>query len=61
MIDTFKRETERNWIVSVHSDLGLIANGSDSGLIVFNLERERIPFSAQGNNLFYAHKRVLKH
>ncbi len=60
-MDTFKRDNDRFWILSVHPNQNLIAGGSDSGMIVFNLVRERIPYQVVGNSLYYVFKKQLKH
>mmetsp|Transcript_33418 Transcript_33418/g.30415 ORF Transcript_33418/g.30415 Transcript_33418/m.30415 type:complete len:122 (-) Transcript_33418:2822-3187(-) len=36
-IDTFRKDADRFWILSVHPELNYIAAGSDSGLTVFTL------------------------
>jgi coatomer protein complex subunit alpha (xenin) len=61
-IDTFRRDNDRFWILAVHPELHYIAAGSDSGLIVFNLQTERVPGVMVGNNdLFMVHKKQLIH
>jgi len=44
-VQTFRRESDRFWIMACHRDQNLIAAGHDGGMIVFKLERER-PASA---------------
>eukprot|EP00587_Corethron_hystrix_P000871 CAMPEP_0113310126 /NCGR_PEP_ID=MMETSP0010_2-20120614/7895_1 /TAXON_ID=216773 ORGANISM="Corethron hystrix, Strain 308" /NCGR_SAMPLE_ID=MMETSP0010_2 /ASSEMBLY_ACC=CAM_ASM_000155 /LENGTH=1128 /DNA_ID=CAMNT_0000165517 /DNA_START=777 /DNA_END=4163 /DNA_ORIENTATION=+ /assembly_acc=CAM_ASM_000155 len=40
-VQTFRRESDRFWIMACHRDQNLIAAGHDGGMIVFKLERER--------------------
>ncbi|PKU81497.1 coatomer subunit alpha-1 [Dendrobium catenatum] len=59
-IQTFRREHDRFWILSVHPEMNLLAAGHDSGMIVFKLERERPAFSVSGNSLYYVKDRFLR-
>jgi coatomer protein complex subunit alpha (xenin) len=59
-VQTFRRETDRFWILAAHSDQNLLAAGHDSGMIVFKLERERPPFDVHGNTMFYVKDRYLR-
>ena len=43
---TFRRDTDRYWILDAHPSLNLLAAGHDSGLVVFKLNRERPPYDA---------------
>ena len=43
---TFRRDTDRYWILDAHPALNLLAAGHDSGLVVFKLNRERPPYDA---------------
>ncbi|KAK9723294.1 hypothetical protein K7432_002041 [Basidiobolus ranarum] len=54
LLQTFRREHDRFWILCAHPELNLFAAGHDSGLIVFKLERERPAYSTHQNSLFYA-------
>ena len=40
-VQTFRRESDRFWILAAHKSQNLLAAGHDSGMIVFKLERER--------------------
>jgi len=40
-VQTFRRESDRFWILAAHKTQNLLAAGHDSGMIVFKLERER--------------------
>lgn len=59
-VQTFRRETDRFWVLAVHSDQNLLAAGHDSGMTVFKLERERPAFDIQGNTCFYVKERYLR-
>ncbi|EDV25681.1 uncharacterized protein TRIADDRAFT_24616 [Trichoplax adhaerens] len=59
-IQTFRRETDRFWVVTSHPSLNLFAAGHDGGLIVFKLERERPPYVVHGNMLYYVKDRYLR-
>jgi len=62
-IDTFSRDTGRNWILASHPQINYLATGSDSGFAVFTLQSERIPaiLTPNQNDLFYVHKKQLIH
>ena len=59
-VQTFRREHDRFWIMSVHPEINLIAAGHDSGMIVFKLERERPAYTVHGNTLYYVKDRYLR-
>ncbi|XP_057975829.1 coatomer subunit alpha-2-like [Malania oleifera] len=59
-VQTFRREHDRFWILSVHPEMNLLAAGHDSGMIVFKLERERPAFSVSGDVLYYIKDRYLR-
>jgi len=51
---TFRREHDRFWVLSIHKDANLVAAGHDTGLVVFKLEKERPAYTIAGKgNLFY--------
>lgn len=50
---TFRRETERYWMLAVHPTLGMFAAGHDGGLQLFKLERERPPQLVLDESLFF--------
>ncbi|SNX86292.1 probable COP1 - coatomer complex alpha chain of secretory pathway vesicles [Melanopsichium pennsylvanicum] len=52
-VQTFRRESDRFWVLTAHPTLNLFAAGHDNGLIVFKLERERPAFSVHQNTLYY--------
>lgn len=62
-IDTFKKDADRYWVLALHNDLNYLAAGSDSGLTVFTLQSERIPFVVTNNtaDIFYVYKKQLMH
>ncbi|ORX97825.1 Coatomer, alpha subunit [Basidiobolus meristosporus CBS 931.73] len=53
LVQTFRREHDRFWILCAHPELNLFAAGHDNGLIVFKLERERPAYSIHQNSLFF--------
>ncbi|CAO2834625.1 unnamed protein product [Amaranthus hypochondriacus] len=59
-LQTFRREHDRFWILTVHPEMNLLAAGHDSGMIVFKLERERPAFSVSGNLVYYVRDRFLR-
>ncbi|GAA5816668.1 hypothetical protein MFLAVUS_010198 [Mucor flavus] len=58
-VSTFKRDTDRFWVLTAHPELNLFAAGHDNGLIVFKLDRERPAYHVSGMQLFYLDKKVL--
>ncbi len=52
-MQTFRRETDRFWVMAAHPHLNLFAAGHDSGMIVFKLERERPAYAVHANTLYY--------
>lgn len=52
LLHTFKRESDRFWVLSCHTGSNLIAAGHDSGMVVFKLDRER-PLCAAGGPAVY--------
>ncbi|KAA8491996.1 Coatomer subunit alpha [Porphyridium purpureum] len=57
---TFRRDSDRFWILAVHPTLNLIASGHDSGMLVFKLERERPAFNALSDRLIYVKDRYAR-
>lgn len=57
-IETFKRDNDRFWVLSVHPENLTFASGCDTGFLVFSLFKEGIPLAlTDSNNLFYAHRK----
>lgn len=52
-MQTFRRESDRFWVLAAHPNLNLFAAGHDSGMIVFKLERERPAYAVHNNTLYY--------
>ncbi|CAF5034021.1 unnamed protein product, partial [Rotaria magnacalcarata] len=52
-INTFRRENDRFWILTIHPTLNLFAAGHDNGMLVFKLERERPVYAVVGNLVYY--------
>jgi coatomer subunit alpha len=59
-VQTFRRESDRFWILAAHPEQNLLAAGHDSGMSVFKLERERPAFDVVGNKCFYIKERYLR-
>ncbi|EPQ26336.1 uncharacterized protein PFL1_05984 [Pseudozyma flocculosa PF-1] len=59
-VQTFRRESDRFWVLTAHPTLNLFAAGHDNGLIVFKLERERPAFALHQNNLFYVRDKQVR-
>ena len=59
-VQTFRRETDRFWILAAHPEQNLLAAGHDSGMTVFKLERERPAFDTQGMKCYYVKDRYLR-
>lgn len=59
-IQTFRRDTDRYWILAAHPEQNLLAAGHDSGMTVFKLERERPAYDVVGNKCFYIKDRYLR-
>ncbi|CAF4864256.1 unnamed protein product, partial [Rotaria sp. Silwood1] len=59
-INTFRRENDRFWILTIHPTLNLFAAGHDNGMIVFKLERERPVYAVVGNLVYYVKDKYLR-
>eukprot|EP00602_Paraphysomonas_sp_CaronLab_P003921 CAMPEP_0185017118 /NCGR_PEP_ID=MMETSP1103-20130426/76_1 /TAXON_ID=36769 /ORGANISM="Paraphysomonas bandaiensis, Strain Caron Lab Isolate" /LENGTH=1209 /DNA_ID=CAMNT_0027546379 /DNA_START=137 /DNA_END=3767 /DNA_ORIENTATION=- len=60
-VQTFRRETDRFWILAAHAEQNLLAAGHDSGMTVFKLERERPAFYSNGaTRCLYVKDRYLR-
>ncbi|CAN8076168.1 unnamed protein product, partial [Agarophyton chilense] len=59
-LHTFRRDSDRFWILAVHPTINLIAAGHDSGMLVFKLERERPAYQATEQSLLYTKDRFLR-
>lgn len=59
-LHTFRRETDRFWIMTAHPTINLLAAGHDSGLLVFKLQRERPAYHSTDQNLVYVKDRFLR-
>ena len=56
MVQSFKRENDRFWVIAAHPEINLFAAGHDNGVMVFKLERERPAAATYQNQLFYVTK-----
>uniref|UniRef100_A0A7S2ZU57 Coatomer subunit alpha n=3 Tax=Rhodosorus marinus TaxID=101924 RepID=A0A7S2ZU57_9RHOD len=59
-LHTFRKESDRFWILAVHPTTNLIAAGHDTGMIVFKLQRERPPFATNEGNLFFVKESYIR-
>jgi len=59
-VQTFRRESDRFWVLAAHPNLNLFAAGHDSGMVVFKLERERPAYAVHANTLYYVKDRYLR-
>jgi len=59
-VQTFRREGDRFWILTVHPNVNLLAAGHDSGMLVFKLERERPAYATHAGSLYFVKDRFLK-
>lgn len=59
-IQSFRRDSERFWILACHPELNLFAAGHDAGMIVFKLERERPAYAVHQNLLFYVRDKHIR-
>lgn len=55
-VQSFKRESDRFWVIAAHPEINLFAAGHDNGVMVFKLERERPAMAVYQNTLFYITK-----
>ncbi|KAI9884926.1 MAG: hypothetical protein M1823_003273 [Watsoniomyces obsoletus] len=55
-VQSFKRESDRFWVIAAHPEINLFAAGHDNGVMVFKLERERPASTVYQNQLFYLSK-----
>lgn len=55
-VQSFRRDTDRFWVIAAHPEINLFAAGHDSGVMVFKLERERPASAIYQNQLFYITK-----
>jgi coatomer subunit alpha len=60
VINTFRRENDRFWILTIHPTLNLFAAGHDNGMVVFKLERERPVYAVVGNLVYYVKDKYLR-
>ncbi|KAG1700924.1 Coatomer subunit alpha [Nymphon striatum] len=59
-LHTFRRESDRFWVVTAHPTLNIFAAGHDGGMVIFKLERERPPIAFHNNLLYYCSDRYLR-
>lgn len=59
-INTYKKEEDRFWVLAGHPSLNFVAAGSDSGLMIFKLEKERVPAALYKNFFYIARNKQLR-
>lgn len=60
LLESYRRESDRFWILATHPSQNKLAAGHDTGMVVFKLERERPAFAAKDGQLFYVKDRYLR-
>lgn len=60
VVQSFRRENDRFWILAAHPEQNLLAAGHDSGMMIFKLERERPAFDIVANKCLYVKDRYLR-
>lgn len=60
VVQTFRRDSDRFWILTAHPEQNLLAAGHDSGMIIFKLERERPAFDVVMNKCIYVKERQVR-
>jgi coatomer protein complex subunit alpha (xenin) len=53
VVQTFRREHDRFWVLANHPTLSMFAAGHDNGFVVFKLERERPASTLNDGQLLY--------
>lgn len=62
VLGTYRRETERIWMVAAHPERSLFAAAHDSGLVLFKLEKERPAYApADNQGVVYYKDRYIRH
>ena len=59
-LKSLRREHERFWVLTVHPTLNLFAAGTDNGMLVFKLERERPAYTVCGDCLYYVKDKSIR-
>ena len=59
VLQSFRREHDRFWVITSHPSLSLFAAGHDNGFVVFKLERERPASTLNGTQLFYVKEKSI--
>ena len=65
LLHTFRRESDRFWVLACHKNSNMIAAGHDSGMVIFKLDRERplcgapLASSTISNYVFVVKNRML--
>lgn len=55
-VQSFKRDSDRFWVIAAHPEINLFAAGHDTGVMVFKLERERPASAVYQNQVFFITK-----
>jgi coatomer protein complex subunit alpha (xenin) len=59
-LQTFRKDTERFWVLAAHPTLNIFAAGHDQGMVVFKLERERPAYAVNGEVLYYVKDKFIR-
>jgi coatomer subunit alpha len=59
-LQTFRREHDKLWCMTLHPESNLFAAGHENGLIVFKLERERPAFDIFQDTMFYVKDKTIR-
>ena len=55
-VQSFRRESDRFWIITAHPEMNLFAAGHDNGVMVFKLERERPAYTIDKGVVYFVNK-----
>jgi coatomer protein complex subunit alpha (xenin) len=58
-IHSYRKESDRFWILATHPQLNYFAAGHDNGFLVFKLERERFASQRVGQHVFFVKNKSL--
>jgi coatomer protein complex subunit alpha (xenin) len=59
-ISSYRKETDRFWVLAAHPKLHVLAAGFDTGFMVFGLEKEKVPAVQLKDKVFFVSKKKLK-
>ena len=59
-LHTYRRDSDRFWVMVSHPTQNIFAAGHDAGMVVFKLDRERPASTLNGNQLYYVKDNYLR-